>query len=220
MGMRRACSRPPVPASPLHPPPSLSFPLRTTKCTSSTLTALLNPSPTSACPVRCPLWRCSLHGLICLLQGTELLLQGPGLMGTGMKAQPAWCGLCWHRRRRILPGWVSAHLPLLHPAPPLTAANELNDVIAPSCYSCFDYTNATGEPCSFCPPQQWLAAAHCCALRAAVRQEVVGRVRSSSCFHSFGELCVSSLFPMHQCGPSPQLTWWWATWECRTKTPT
>lgn len=36
-------------------------------------------------------------------------------------------------------------MPLWLPLPcPTCAANELNDVIAPSCYSCFDYPNATG----------------------------------------------------------------------------
>jgi hypothetical protein len=64
------------------------------------------------------------------------------------------CGLAGLCRHRLWPegcsrchcsgcGWI----PIPHPwllRPPAAAANDLTDVISPSCYSCFDYPNATG----------------------------------------------------------------------------
>ena len=86
----------------------------------------------------------------------------------GASARPgasAWPSALCRAASLLLP---CAHVhPLLRriPAVPWAcAANELNDVIAPSCYSCFDYPNATGVCVCVCVygPGSPLASSSCC----------------------------------------------------------
>ena len=93
----------------------------------------------------------------------------------------------WQHARRSEGGWQRGDL--MQPAalaphrvphsaplhPPLSIrpspANELNDVIAPSCYSCFDYPNATGALGAGLPlaAARWLRSSGQGLLLAAAR---------------------------------------------------